>query len=145
MLIDTGSAPPALGGIGPGGVEVNPDTGALEPVFYAAGEGAISILFDADQTYFGFKTIEGTSGTVYVAFFSRDRSLIDSLEVSNLTGGASFGFELVSGDLEIGGAAAPAGLQQRHHAQPADRERGLRRCRGLESRAGPWTGRPACG
>jgi hypothetical protein len=47
----------------------------------AQGEGAIAVLFDADQSAFAFDLRGGEAGTVRVAFLRRDGSSITALEV----------------------------------------------------------------
>ncbi|MGI9506103.1 MAG: hypothetical protein ACR2RE_23940, partial [Geminicoccaceae bacterium] len=72
----------ALAGIGPIGF----------PNFNGIGEGSVAILFDNDQSQFGFQSVGGNLGTANFDFFRRDGSLIQTLTPTNLTSN-SFGFE----------------------------------------------------
>jgi len=54
------------------------------PAADAVGEGSIAILFDFDQSEFGFEVVGGNGGTATAQFWGRDGSLIDEI-VFNLT------------------------------------------------------------
>ena len=58
----------------------------------AIGEGAVAILFDNDQSQFGFQSLGGNLGSANFDFFRRDGSLIQALTPTRL-GSNSFGFE----------------------------------------------------
>ena len=67
--------------------------GQLEfPSFAAVGEGSIAILFDNDQSQFGFQSVGGNLGSANFDFFRRDGSLIDTLTPTSLSTDF-FGFE----------------------------------------------------
>lgn len=82
----------ALTGIGPLGF----------PDFNGIGEGSVAILFDNDQSQFGFQSVGGNLGTANFDFFARDGSLIQTLTPTNLTSN-SFGFEREGGLNDIAG------------------------------------------
>lgn len=71
----------------------------------AIGEGAISILFDGDQSEFGFQLFGGNPiSKLTLAFFRYDGSLIEQVVLSNLgNGDASFGFQRERGTKDIAG------------------------------------------
>ncbi|MCK4511557.1 hypothetical protein KAW64_07460 [bacterium] len=83
------------------------------PNYDAIGEGAFAVLFDYDQSEFGFDLMGGDDGNVYVSFFKRDGSLIDVFTLTNVTAG-SYGFRRVGGVNDIAGIAVynddPAGV-----------------------------------
>gem|GEM_PF-882072 len=59
----------------------------------AVGEGAVSVLFDGDQSQIGFKVVGANpGGTLLIDFFRFDGSLIETLSLADLSGG-SFGFQ----------------------------------------------------
>ncbi|MGI9490736.1 MAG: PEP-CTERM sorting domain-containing protein [Geminicoccaceae bacterium] len=72
------------------------------PNFDAGGEGAVAILFDNDQSQFGFQSVGGNLGTANFDFFRRDGSLIEALTPTNLTSN-SFGFAREGGINDIAG------------------------------------------
>lgn len=72
------------------------------PDFQAVGEGAVAILFDNDQSQFGFQSLGGNLGTANFDFFRRDGALIETLTPANL-GSNSFGFEREGGINDIAG------------------------------------------
>ena len=72
------------------------------PDFQAVGEGAVAILFDNDQSQFGFQSVGGNLGTANFDFFRRDGSLIEALTPTNLTSN-SFGFARDGGINDIAG------------------------------------------
>lgn len=72
------------------------------PSFSAIGEGSIAILFDNDQSQFGFKTVGGNAGTANFSFFRRDGSLIFSMSPGNL-GTDLFGISREGGIKDIAG------------------------------------------
>ena len=83
------------------------------PDYDAVGEGAFAVLFDYDQSEFGFDLMGGNNGNVYISFFRRDGSLIDVFTLTNVTAG-SYGFRRVGGVNDIAGISVhnddPAGL-----------------------------------
>lgn len=80
LLIPVGGSV-GLGGMGNAGAD------AGGPLPEAAGEGAVSILFDGDQSQFGVQVHSGsTAGRLFLAFFRFDGSLIDSLTLTGLRG-----------------------------------------------------------
>jgi hypothetical protein len=68
----------------------------------AIGEGAFSVLFDFDQSEFGFQLVGGNLGSATVDFFRRDGSLVSSIEVSGLTD-SFYGFQREGGVSDIAG------------------------------------------
>lgn len=60
------------------------------------------MLFDFDQSEFGFDLVGGNSGTAFVDFFRRDGSLIQSINLTGLTN-QSYGFSRVGGIQDIAG------------------------------------------
>ncbi len=59
----------------------------------AKGEGAISILFDGDQSEFGFELNFGDQGTVFLAFFDIQGKLLGEQALLNIGSGSSqYGF-----------------------------------------------------
>jgi len=74
------------------------------PVFDALGEGSIAILFDYDQSEFGFELNGCNDGRATVEFFRRDGTLIDRIVLASLSNG-SFGFQRVDGVFDIAGVS----------------------------------------
>jgi len=72
------------------------------PSFDAIGEGAVAILFDNDQSSFGFRSVGGDLGSATFDFFRRDGSLIDTLTPVGL-GTDAFGFLREGGLRDIAG------------------------------------------
>jgi hypothetical protein len=81
-----------INGLGPLGF---PNSGGI-------GEGAIAILFDNDQSEFGFRLIGGGLGSAQVEFWKRDGSLIDAITLLNLRT-EYFGFSREGGIQDIAG------------------------------------------
>ncbi|MEX0800787.1 MAG: LPXTG cell wall anchor domain-containing protein [Dehalococcoidia bacterium] len=81
-----------LAGLGPAGF----------PNFEAVGEGAFAVLFDFDQSEFGFDLVGGGAGDATVDFFARDGTLIDSIVLSGLSD-QSYGFQRAGGANDIAG------------------------------------------
>lgn len=83
------------------------------PNFDAVGEGAVAILFDNDQSEFGFQSVGGNAGGAVFDFFRRDGSLIATLTPANL-GVDLFGFSREGGANDIAGISIyntdPAGI-----------------------------------
>ena len=52
------------------------------PAFDANGEGSIAILFDFDQSEFGFDIVGSNGGSATAQFWARDGSLIDEITFS---------------------------------------------------------------
>ncbi|UCH84912.1 MAG: hypothetical protein JSW50_04280, partial [Candidatus Latescibacterota bacterium] len=55
------------------------------PDFSGGGEGCFAVLFDFDQSEFGFRICGGNGGTATINFFQRNGSLIDQIVVTNLS------------------------------------------------------------
>ena len=72
------------------------------PDFDAIGEGSFAVLFDFDQSEFGFDLVGGNGGSATVNFFRRNGSLIDTIILSGLSN-TSYGFKQMSGIKEIAG------------------------------------------
>jgi hypothetical protein len=72
-----------LKGVGPLGF---PDQDAI-------GEGAIGVRFATAQKTFGFQTIGGNAGNIYISFFRADGSTISTLTLASLPLIGSYGFE----------------------------------------------------
>lgn len=83
------------------------------PDFDAIGEGAIAILFDNDQSSFGFRSVGGDLGGATFDFFRSDGSLIHKLTPADL-GTDEFGFLREGGLRDIAGISIwntdPAGI-----------------------------------
>lgn len=75
------SASQVLTGLGPLGF----------PSFDAIGEGSFAVLFDDDQSEFGFQLVGGEGGSATLDFFRRDGSLIQQIVVGGLAN-AFYGF-----------------------------------------------------
>lgn len=58
----------------------------------AVGEGVISLLFDFDQSEFGFDLIGGDGGTVTLQFFDRNGTLLTEITTDPLFGTLMLGF-----------------------------------------------------
>jgi hypothetical protein len=72
------------------------------PDFNAIGEGSLALLFDFDQSEFGFQLQGGNGGTATVQFFRRDGSLIDTIVLTGLST-ASYGFSREGSMRDIAG------------------------------------------
>jgi hypothetical protein len=68
------------------------------PNFDAVGEGSFAVLFDFDQSEFGFQLVGGNGGNAYVDFFARNGSLISAITLTGLAEGY-YGFRR-DGDVE---------------------------------------------
>jgi hypothetical protein len=83
------------------------------PSFDAIGEGSFALLFDFDQSEFGFQLVGGNGGTAFVDFFMRDGTLIDSITLGSLSS-AFYGFSREGGLKDIAGISIynddPAGI-----------------------------------
>lgn len=66
------------------------------PDYDSIAEGSFAVLFDYDQAEFGFQLLGGDGGPATVDFFRRDGTLIDSIEIPNITV-ADYGFQRVGG------------------------------------------------
>lgn len=86
----------AIAGSGPDGY----------PAASAVGEGSIAILFDFDQSEFGFDIVGPNSGSATAQFWARDGSLIDEI---NFSLGASvfesFGFVTDDASFSVAGVS----------------------------------------
>jgi hypothetical protein len=102
-VVFANSGSQVLAGLGPLGF----------PAFDAIGEGAVAILFDNDQSSFGFRSVGGNLGSATFDFFRRDGSLIDTLMPTGL-GVNEFGFLRDGGVRDIAGISIwntdPAGI-----------------------------------
>ncbi len=74
------------------------------PDFSAIGEGAFAVLFDFDQSQFGFQLVGGNGGNGFVSFFRRNGTLIDSLTIANLADDF-YGFSREGGLKDIAGVS----------------------------------------
>jgi hypothetical protein len=104
VIYDGGCGPTqVLDGLGPDGFPNNS----------AIGEGSFAVLFDFDQSEFGFNICGGDGGTATIQFFRRDGSLIDQVLLSGLSN-QDYGFRRVGGVNDIGGISVhnldPAGV-----------------------------------
>lgn len=101
VFINAGSQ--VLTGLGPNGF---PDSNAI-------GEGAFAVLFDFDQSEFGFDLVGGNGGSATVDFFRRDGSLIDTIVLSGLSD-QSYAFQRAGAVNDIAGISIwnndPAGI-----------------------------------
>jgi hypothetical protein len=76
------------------------------PNFDAIGEGSLAVLFDHDESEFGFRIIGGNSGDAYLSFFRRDASLIDTVTLLLSYGSSTFyGFQREGGIKDIAGVS----------------------------------------
>lgn len=82
----------ALSGVGPLGF----------PNFDAVGEGSFAVLFDFDQSEFGFDLLGGNGGSATVNFFRRNGSLADTIVIDGLAS-TSYGFRRDGGIKDIAG------------------------------------------
>lgn len=81
-----------LTGLGPAGY----------PDFDAIGEGSFAVLFDYDQSQFGFRLVGGEGGNAYVNFYNRGGSLIDGITLTKL-GDIFYGFQREGNIKDIAG------------------------------------------
>jgi hypothetical protein len=72
------------------------------PTAEAVGEGSFAVLFDFDQSQFGFDLVGGNGGNATIDFFRRDGGLIQSIVVSGLSD-QSYAFARVGGVHDIAG------------------------------------------
>lgn len=72
------------------------------PKRHAQGEGAISFLFDADQSALAFQLRGGEAGNANVTFFTREGEMIATLELPP-PGEYEFGFIRSNGTADIAG------------------------------------------
>ncbi|MEM7724632.1 MAG: hypothetical protein AAF376_20045, partial [Pseudomonadota bacterium] len=75
------------------------------PAFDAIGEGVISLLFDFDQSEFGFDLIGGDGGGATLQFFSRDGMLLSEIATGTIFGTISLGFATDDGSQSIAGVS----------------------------------------
>lgn len=92
LNVFTNGSSQVLTGLGPAGF----------PNFNSIGEGAYAVLFDFDQSEFGFQLVGGNSGNGFVSFFRRNGSLIDSLTIASLADDF-YGFSREGGLKDIAG------------------------------------------
>lgn len=57
------------------------------PNYDAIGEGSFAVLFDYDQSEFGFQLVGGDGGSGIIDFYQRSGALIDSLNLTGLSNG----------------------------------------------------------
>lgn len=92
-----------LNGLGPVGY----------PSFNAIGEGSFAVLFDFDQSEFGFRICGGDGGSLTIDFFKRDGTLIDQIVLSGL-GDQVYAFKRAGGVRDVAGVSIwntdPAGI-----------------------------------
>ena len=81
-----------LNGYGPGGF----------PRVNAQGEGAIAVMFNADQPALAFQLLGGEAGFAMVQFLRRDGSVIHDLRIDT-SGTVSLGFWRKGGEADIAG------------------------------------------
>ncbi len=72
------------------------------PAYDSIGEGSFAVLFDFDQSEFGFDLVGGNGGTAFVDFFQRDGSLISSITLAGLSD-QSYAFARDGGINDIAG------------------------------------------
>ena len=72
------------------------------PAANAIGEGSFAVLFDFDQSEFGFDLVGGNGGTATVDFFGRDGTLIHTIVLTALSD-QSYGFQREGGLNDIAG------------------------------------------
>lgn len=72
------------------------------PSASAIGEGSFAVLFDYDQSEFGFDLVGGNGGNAYIDFFRRDGSLVQSLTLTGLSD-QSYAFRRNGGLADIAG------------------------------------------
>lgn len=75
------------------------------PASDAIGEGAISLLFDFDQSEFGFDLIGGDGGGATLQFFSREGTLLSEIATGSIFGTISLGFATDDGSQSIAGVS----------------------------------------
>lgn len=67
------------------------------PDYGAIGEGTSAVLFNFDQSEFGFDIVgQDGGGYLYISFFKRDGTLIDTHTISTGGGAVSYGFRRVA-------------------------------------------------
>jgi len=93
VYIYDGTGSQVLYGLGPLGF----------PNYDAIGEGSFAVLFDFDQSEFGFDLVGGNDGTATINFFKRDGTLIDTIIVTGLGTDQSYGFTRDGGVNDIAG------------------------------------------
>ncbi len=72
------------------------------PSFNAIGEGSFAVLFDFNQSQFGFDLVGGNGGDAFLNFFARDGSLISAITLSGLST-QSYAFSREGGVKDIAG------------------------------------------
>ncbi len=92
VFLFTGTGSQVLTGLGPLGF----------PSGSAIGEGSFAVLFDFDQSEFGFDLVGGNAGSATVNFFKRDGSLIDTVILTGLSD-QSYGFARDGGVNDVAG------------------------------------------
>lgn len=85
------------------------------PDYGAIGEGSFAVLFDFDQSEFGFDIVgQDGGGYLYISFFKRDGTLIDMHTIATGGGDVPYGFRRVGGIQDIAGITLhnddPAGV-----------------------------------
>jgi hypothetical protein len=103
LALAVGAAGQNLNVVVNGGTQVLAGLGPLGfPSFDAIGEGAFAVLFDFDQSEFGFQLVGGNGGNAFVSFFKRDGSLISTITLTGLAD-ASYGFQREGNVKDIAG------------------------------------------
>lgn len=72
------------------------------PAENTIGEGSFAVLFQYDQSQFGFDLVGGNAGNAYVSFFTRSGTLIDAITLSGLSD-QSYVFSREGGYSDIAG------------------------------------------
>jgi hypothetical protein len=72
------------------------------PDFDAIGEGSFALLFDFDQSEFGFQLTGGNGGNAFISFFQRNGTLIETITLSSLAD-TFYGFRRDGGVKDIAG------------------------------------------
>jgi len=71
----------------------------------AIGEGAISMLFDFDQSEFAFDLIGGDGGSATLQFFDRTGGLLSEVNTGSISGTIMLGFATDDGSQSIAGVS----------------------------------------
>ena len=103
LTLQTGAANQNLNVFVNGSTQVLTGLGPLAfPNSNAIGEGSFAVLFDFDQSEFGFDLVGGNSGSATVDFFGRDGTLIHTIVLTALSD-QSYGFQREGGLNDIAG------------------------------------------
>ena len=103
LALQTGAANQNLNVFDNAGSQVLTGLGPVGfPNSNAIGEGSFAVLFDFDQSEFGFDLVGGNGGTATVDFFGRDGTLIHTIVLTALSD-QSYGFQREGGLKDIAG------------------------------------------